>query len=127
MEYHGLAGGFRDSMLACSDRVDAHCFCCVVFPFHDGITSCLHVHGNVPKCHPRMLWLLFISLLCMKNPIHIRLKGINSATLQERRLKTQTGRTGRCFQTTGWCLDGGCLSFLFYYLIIRFSDELNPE
>lgn len=50
-------------------------FCCVVFPFHDSISSCLHVHGNVPKCYPRMLWVVFISLLCMKNKIHIGLKG----------------------------------------------------
>lgn len=62
-------------MLNCSDGVDAHCFCCVVFPFHNSISSCLHVHGNVPKCYLRMLWVVFISLLCMKNKIHMGLKG----------------------------------------------------
>lgn len=41
-------------------------FCCVVFPFHYSISSCLHVHGNVPKCYPHMVWVALISLLCMK-------------------------------------------------------------
>lgn len=34
MEFYGLQGGFRDSMLRCSNGVDTHCFllCCVSFP-----------------------------------------------------------------------------------------------
>lgn len=130
MEYYGLQGGFRDSLLSCSDQVDAHCFCCVVFPFHDGITSCLHVHGNVPKCYPRMLWVVFISLLCMKNKIHIRLKGDQLSNTS--RETTQNPNWENC--PVGVSKENKGLvsmvevNFLFNYLIIRsFSDELNTE
>lgn len=72
MTFYGLQGGFRDFMVFKKLRYGVQMesiltvFCCVVFPFHYSISSCLHVHGNVPKCYPQMLWVVLISLLCMK-------------------------------------------------------------
>lgn len=69
MSFYGLQGGFRDFVVFNSDtRMESMLtvFCCVVFPFHYSISSCLHVHGNVPKCYPQILWVVLISLLCMK-------------------------------------------------------------
>lgn len=86
-------------------------FCCVVFPFHDSISSCLHVHGNVPKCYPRILWVVFISLLCMKNKIHIGLKGDKGSNNSIQTIETRiTALLAFVFkENKRSCLKCGCL------------------
>lgn len=97
---YGLQGGFRDfygleKKLHYGVQMESilTVFCCVVFLFHYSISSCLHVHGNVPKCYPHAVWVVLISLLCMKNKIHIGWNGISPTTIQDRQLKTRTGIT----------------------------------
>lgn len=56
MSSYGLQGGFRDFVVFNSDTMvfrwrQYSLFSVVLcFPFHYSISSCLHVHGNVPKC-----------------------------------------------------------------------------
>lgn len=59
MAVYVLQGGFRDfygleKKLHYGVQMESilTVFCCVVFLFHYSISSCLHVHGNVPKCFP---------------------------------------------------------------------------
>lgn len=63
MSSYGLQGGFRDFVVFSRDigvKMESvltvflfflFFFCYVVFSFTDNIPSCLHVHGNFPKCY----------------------------------------------------------------------------
>lgn len=78
MSSYGLQGGFRDFVVFNSDtmvfgwsRYSLFSVVLLCFLFITVYPHVLHVHGNVPKCYPRMLWVVLISLLCMKNKSHI--------------------------------------------------------